>query len=640
MSLHPLLTYRFGCNNDQQPFVAIDNDNNASLGSLQGLDQASCLYSSNGVRSATRFESTATISSLRDEFFQRNATGIVLEVWINPSTLSTGDDAESIPIFVIGNDNAMSEDAETTTNSGCPGVEVFLGIRGDVLEVQYSDDDEAESCRILVVRQQPLEINHLTQVVVSLSDDGDTSIYLDGNPVIQGARNDVLTNMSAWDPNSTLKLLSSNFDGTLHQVSLYSNSVTEAQVTAMYQRGLRDLEDNLHVNRYPLMLVAQSENNPAMIIQGQSNSFRVGGFNASKPLDYTVMVEIISLPQFGNLLSDTGPVSKVGHQLPLTGGAAPLFYRAWSKEYFNVPKLTHSGRELDTHPEFFSYRLIAVAHDNNDALLGWSEPIRQELAVVHINHPPSLVVPEEAHVPLEQPSALGARPSALIEGVELKDPLDWNIDRVRVDVWADSGTLTFHEDVLPLADFESCRQRRSSNWQCQGTGVANRNMTFLAEPDDVSQLLSNLEYTAFDWDQADNITIRIFDGSGGPCLSDQEHQETQFTATENFFAEENKDVFYTIHEECFGIETSIVVPGIPRIGDDSKGGKGFFTGLFELDSFSAADIVFWGILVGALCLVCFLMQSFIRCHLARGSKIYPEDNTNYGSSPPRGDTTV
>jgi hypothetical protein len=287
--------------------------------------------------------------------------------------------------------------------------------------------------------------------------------------------------------------------------------------------------------------------------------------------------------------------------------------------------------------------------------LGWSEPIQQELAIVHVNHPPSLVVPAHARIvpQEEQPTnttGIGARPIALLEGVTLKDP-DQNMDRVRVDLWALYGTLTLSDEGLELANFDcpATTTTTTSNsivsWQCFGTGMANRNMTFLAEPDDVSSLLSHLQYNAFSWDQTDEIGVRIFDGAEGPCISEEEHQRTTFTTNDNFLLEledttttttthSNKGLLYhTIREDCFMIETSIPVPGVPRPDADADAattlhddGKSLVNSLLDVKDFGIADAIFWSVLVILLVCGCCGCRFCIRCIRVRGRKVYPENN--------------
>lgn len=612
----PLVSYIFGCNSSNEAHFSFD----LWLGDLiADSDLPACEFSSNGVTSATLVESSSTVGLLREEFLRTDATGLVLEVWMIPK--SENDMGLTKPIVTIGGRHEKTE--------GCQGSELFLGQRGNLLEIGYSDNDTAQTCRVLIVEQQPMVPNELLQVMIVI-DQGETNVYFNGVPVISRLRNEFQPNLAKWDPNLTLQLFSnhiepSHFTGSLHQVFIYNQAIDKDQVTFIYERGLERFNHQRN-DRKPLQLVANTE--PSNVVQGQASSFSVGGYNASTN-DWQVMVEITSLPQFGLLLGDDGPVNAPGYRIPLTGNAirTSLFYRAWSEGYFNVPSFSYSGQDLEKPGEFFSYRLIALDSRDEETILGWSEPVQQDLDVIHVNHPPLLLAPMNVFVaPVIDSSGATARPVASVEGLELQDP-DLNMDRVRVDIWAENGTLTIQKEFLRLADFESC-STRSSAWQCHGTGLANRNMTFLAEPDDASKIFSSLQYNAFFWDQEDVIVVRVYDGSGGPCLKEEEHR-VRFSTNDNFF-DDNARIFNTIHDECFEIVASIHIPAVTRQEEAGQGpAKEFFQDLFETDSFDIADIVFWGV-IGTLALACCIsIQTCIKCFGRRGRKVYP-DGIDYG----------
>ena len=102
-----------------------------------------------------------------------------------------------------------------------------------------------------------------------------------------------------------------------------------------------------------------------------------------------------------------------------------------------------------------------------------------------------------------------------------------NVDKVRVSVWANNGSLYLNQDFLSLADFVKCASRyvyaNVSNWRCTGRGRSDRNMTFVAQPDDVSKLLNGMVYAPYFGNNDDYINIQIFDGQDGDCLVDDEH---------------------------------------------------------------------------------------------------------------------
>jgi hypothetical protein len=670
----PLVHYRFGCDAHGDPTILSDASFLETLvGTSTSTSTTTCQLANNAVTSTNIMESNQTIAALRDEFMATNATGLVLEVWMTPVADEAAEDASlSKPILTIGRGQTASSSDDDDSHDddeigiGCPGFELYMGQRGNLLEIRYSDNDPADSCRILLVRQQELVANQRLQVVLAINNEVDdngtgtttTNLYFNGIPIFVGMSNSVLTNLRTWNPDYTLQLFSNHhlvtsqqqqqhFQGSLHQVSLYNQAVNADQVADLYQRGLDEIE-TLKEERESLWLVAHSQANPAALVQGRAGSFRIGGYNVSTA-DYQILVEIVSLPQFGNLLSADGPISEPGQRIPLLGheDSTSLMYRAWSDDFFTLPRLSSSGQDLNTHPEFFTYRIVAAASNNQNQtaapLLGWSEPIQQELAIVHVNHPPSLVVPAHARITTTGIGIGAARPIALLEGVTLKDS-DQNMDRVRVDLWAFHGTLTLSDEGLKLANFDcpatTTTTSNSVSWQCFGTGMANRNMTFVAEPDDVSSLLSHLQYNAFSWDQTDEIVVRIFDGAEGPCLSEEEHQRTTtFTTNDNFLLWEdttttnsNKGLlWHTIHEDCFMIETSIPVPGVPRPTDadastlHGNNGKNFFYSLLDFKDFGITDAICWSVLAILLLCCCFGCQFCIKRMRVRGGNVSPEN---------------
>jgi hypothetical protein len=380
------------------------------------------------------------------------------------------------------------------------------------------------------------------------------NVYLNGEAIIEESHTHFMTNLTTWDSNSTLQLLSNKFTehsfiGTLNQVSIYDEALDKDQIALAYSEELLGRQQAI-TERKPLYLVASTE--PVDVIQGYLSLLTIGGMNRST-LEYSVQVEITALPKFGDILSDKGPVADPGERITINGGSekASLFYQSWSDSYFNSPGSSYSGKDLHLSPEAFEYRLVAVNTDG--VLLGWSDSVTQKINVRHVNQPPTLVVSQQATF-FNQSGLAEDSPLAFIENVELKDP-DQNIDRVRVDIWTFNGTLEIQSHA-ELADFDSCRTR--SSWQCQGKGSvmgnAVGNITFLAEPDDVSFLLSSLIYIGLEWDQEDIIVIRIYDGSGGGCLKENEHK------------------YDSIHDGCYKIFSTISVPAMSQkhIKFDSK----------------------------------------------------------------------
>jgi len=276
------------------------------------------------------------------------------------------------------------------------------------------------------------------------------------------------------------------------------------------------------------------------------------------------------------------------------------------EDYFSVPTQSYNGTTFpfnDFPGESFSYRLVAVRKGNHEhnhnaehantiqgvpVLLGQSDSIRQELLIIHRNHPSTLQgLPEQIIQPERQSSGIGDFPvGTLGNNVVLLDQADYDIDRVRVQIWAHNGSITIdlEDDVKEAMTLEitDCHMpslhpvslTRSSSTNSSSPlseaspaspfaaytkicdGRNDRNMTFLATPTDVSKILSNIQYNAFHWDRSDSITIRIFDG---PCVSDDDEQDDESYYRYGYILPLTTT---PIRDECFLSVAEIHVPAI------------------------------------------------------------------------------
>ena len=391
------------------------------------------------------------------------------------------------------------------------------------------------------------------------------------------------------------------FPGAIHKIALYKQGLKEDTVKTLYDVGVEKREDPLEAflqdpnNPFePLRLNALSasssleeESNldgpfPGILLtQGSSAPISVGASEDSNITNalWDVLVELVDLPKYGSLVyyyNETNITARVGDRFLIEEGMlrTQLEYRNLQEDYFSVPKHSYHGAVLpmaDLPGESFSYRLIATKKIRGKMLLvddfasilvvlGESEPVRQELTIVHKNHPPALVgVPEEVLQPEWQPSGMGARPWATLgSNVVLNDEMDHDIDRVRLDLWAYEGTLTIDLEITliqAIAEITACSNPKPTtgllggDWVCDG--INDRNMTLMATPTDISIILSNLKYNALHWDRSDSVVLRIHDG----CPEENDYQQ-QMT---------------TIRDECFSIVTSVEVPPLSKpVGGPSE----------------------------------------------------------------------
>eukprot|EP00934_Nitzschia_sp_Nitz4_P004987 Nitzschia sp. Nitz4//scaffold113_size70149//21396//23273//NITZ4_005946-RA/size70149-processed-gene-0.56-mRNA-1//1//CDS//3329533329//4977//frame0 len=607
----PALLTAFGCNQGLPVLL----EQSASLD--WKLNGTFCDLTTNGIVSSSNVIESEPLT-LEAETLE--APALVLELWMTPSDVTTRV-RESLPVFTI-------KDPTNSRAGDCSGLDLRVSQRGPSLDVRYYD----HGCRILVI-PDVLRSWERQHVVVSLAD-GITSVYVDGVSVVDNAPNRLPKPWASLVGDSTAQLFSvddeefPSFDGSVHSLALYTEPLPEQEIATLYEQGLDQLgaawEQRTLLEITPDML-------PALLTQGKSSSFWVGGNANTKLTGWTMYLEIHNLPLYGNLrMSEEGRYIQSGQRIPLDDASElELWYRPQAEEFFNIPTNNYLGVNLERPNEYFTYQLLAVAnHGAGDSMvIGQSEIVSHPLSLVHVNHALSLDAPLQVHVPKDQSSEIGKRPVAFLTNIAVDDSLDYNVDRVRVDLWALNGTLTISDDLLHLIDFASCRggeryeilgSRTNPSWSCHGTGTGNRNMTFVAAPGHLSKILSSVQYDAFYWNQEDTITLRIFDGENGQCLSVKEHEKAY------------TDVGYyvsTSSPECFDFVRNITVPPVEMPDSEFSSVTGYLRALFDIGNFGLADAIFWICFFFILSYCCMVGRRCIRCIGARGSKVQVE---NYG----------
>jgi hypothetical protein len=553
-------------------------------------------------------ETRNTLAAFRQHFQHSLRSGLAISLWFQPS--ADGFQVQQ-PILTAG--SIIMKDGLQNQESGCSGYNVLLGQYQGHFLVKYTDNDPAKSCRILLVRSVELVPNELTHVAVVWSA-SQTDIYMDGQPVVTGAPNAFDTTLTNWDPSGNWQLLSNYqsdavFTGSILQFSLLDQALTPIQVSAVYNQGLVLVEP-----QEPPVLQAEAWANVTMP-QGWMSPvpLRLGGPRVSTA-KLPLMVQVLSLPRQGVLTlqgQDDTPLV-VNSRLPLAFNVSGLVvqYTLGSTDYFNAPSINGYGVDLQLNAETFDYRLVTldVTLEN---IVAASPSVTQSLQVVHVNHPPTIPAPDEALQSLQNPTEFG-----VVDGIQLLDALDFNLDRVRVDAWSNVGQLTLNSANRLRADFSSCSDRTYSAWQCTGDGVLDRNVTFAAIPDDVASIFANLRYTSLVPGMEDEITIRVSDGQGGSCLSRQEHDE---------YSADLGNTVATIRSECFQVQAVIRVPAVVTVKQDGANESGLF-GIpnTDLKNFGLADFLYWVLFATVLISVLTCARRCLRC-LARGKAVIPDD---------------
>jgi hypothetical protein len=594
--------------------ISSNGDELVDCGVAAGIFATSATVTSTVSSDGTRpgigaiMETRSTLAAFRQHFQQSLRTGLAISLWLQPS--ADGVQVQQ-PILTAG--SIIRKDGLQDQESGCSGYNVLLGQYQGHLLVKYTDNDPAKSCRVLLVRSVDLVPNQLTHVAVVWSA-SQTDIYMDGQPVVTGAPNAFDTTLTNWDPSGSWQLLSNYqsdavFTGSILQFSLLDQALTPTQVSAIYDQGLVLVEP-----QEPPVLEAEAWAN-ATIPQGWMSpvTLRLGGPRVSTA-KLPLMVQILSLPREG-VLTLQGQHSDplvVNSRLPLpfnTSGLA-VDYTLGSADYFSAPSINGYGVDLQLNAETFDFRLVTldVTQEN---IVAASPLVAQSLQVVHVNHPPTMRAPDEALQSLEDPTEF-----VVVDGIQLLDALDFNLDRVRVDAWSNVGQLTLNSANRLRADFSSCADRTYSAWQCIGDGVLDRNVTFAAIPDDVASIFAKLRYNSLVPGMEDEITIRVSDGVGGSCLSQQEHDK---------YSAGLGNTVKTIHGECFQVQAVIRVPAVVIAKQDGASESGLF-GIPNTDfkNFGLADFLFWVFFATVLISVLTCARRCLRC-LARGKAVIPDD---------------
>jgi len=307
------------------------------------------------------------------------------------------------------------------------------------------------------------------------------------------------------------------------------------------------------------IIMPQGHTSPiSMILEGQS----------SISPDYSdgwwsFRLEIVTAPKFGVLsIPDSNKLIQSGDVLDVEWwsaesstddimeglglGALPtlwvtMAYALQSPNYFNIPRASVTGEDLGVIPEAFTYRFLVIDNLSTDVLAS-SAIVIQPFYVLRV-HQPSTLSSNMTNLKWSSESAsslFGNRPAANFgKSIVLEYSEDCKVDRVRVDISAVNGTITLNAEHRSLADFEACKGRDFSTWQCLGTGKDDSSMTFLAYPSDVNIILSNLVYEGH-YHTPDEVVIRVYDGQGGDCLTEEEHAS---------FTDEGGRQFYSIYQE-------------------------------------------------------------------------------------------
>ncbi len=252
------------------------------------------------------------------------------------------------------------------------------------------------------------------------------------------------------------------------------------------------------------------------------------GIGFERPLSFVIS----SIPSYGNLIDpltmevlNVGD-STVGHiTAPYTQGVEVIYKP--ENNYFSKPALQWNGTAIDLLGDQFSY--YAAVLDN---LRIRGQETTEEIEVANVNDPTEISCPLETFyvtamgVGLSGMAGSEDNSSVNISGFTIED-VDLGLDPVVASISADYGIITLNSDYLSKLDFNSQTYCLGpQNWTCEGSGLSDKSMRFIADPYDIQMALNNMVYRGFHPGVTDYISIALHDGATENCLENE-----QFTTT-------------------------------------------------------------------------------------------------------------
>ena len=517
--------------------------------------------------------------------------GFSLSLWFQPGNTNKMELQTILGISRFKNDDNDID--------GCLGHLLQVGQYGNHLLLRYRD--VSSNCRVLLLRGVDLFESAVTALTV-VADTSQTLILLDGKLIHRSAGMELSSEEIGDDDDDNpryFRLFGSqdkdvdHFQGSLHRLSFRNDtSWTDGLL-------LTNETDCDETDIFPLFNVGGVVSPNALLVpQGSNLSHTV---IIPVPDFLNTEVRLISLPKYGMLQSN-------GHQIYIGSNFSTppsLEYVLKDSQIFTSPHVNVHGVDEDLQHESFSYRL--QSYDDDGFLVAESQVMELPVVVQLANHRPQI----QAVKPQAQSGNIWT-----ISHVQVMDSFDYDMNFVRVDISSSRGrvTVTSEESRSLLRQYD-CSGRSASPWQCVGDGYQDRRLTFVAAPSDVTYILKELEYQSLSTNlpEADNVTITIYDGEGGDCLTSEEHWSYQ-EALGNRYA--------SLHPNgCISVKAVIQIPGFVA---DSPG-------VHNTDGVHGAnrvlaDLLFWFLIIAALSWVCF--SRFRKC-AQRGTTIQADSNEDF-----------
>lgn len=245
--------------------------------------------------------------------------------------------------------------------------------------------------------------------------------------------------------------------------------------------------------------------------------------------EVNMSVTITKAPTYGHFLDDGTNSSIVDESMLSTRDYFPwsngvhAIYRGVT-HFFTSPDVTWTGEEITEllDKDTMSY---AMSIHVGDAVLT-SESVEHYFKVININDYSKIncSASQEYYSILSATNLFDdengtiARPDEVtFTNISISEK-DYGVDPLLVAMVVDEGFMNFDEYDLTLLDFSwSCDDHVNIN--CQGDGDQDTDPIFKGQPKDVEQALNNIVFSSYSTSYVANVSITLYDGRNGKCLS-------------------------------------------------------------------------------------------------------------------------
>lgn len=206
-------------------------------------------------------------------------------------------------------------------------------------------------------------------------------------------------------------------------------------------------------------------------------------------------------------------------------------------QFFTIPDVMWNGTKLQGQPKNLTFKYFVTVYLTQDIAVS-SEIAEQLVQVTNVNDRSNLTCPEQWQNTWAREDQNGAIVQSYENdtGVESDEnstmlpsneglwapfnltEIDRHLDAIRVDIRMSSGiVVSVGEEYKSVLNYStSCDDW--VNVRCSGDGDIDVAPTFTGQPVDVANALNSMVYDSYSRFFVGNVTITLYDGTGGDCL--------------------------------------------------------------------------------------------------------------------------